>query len=132
MDKETIDKINKKLKEINSLKSLSSRDFKFKTWHASTINLLKMLPRDFINDVNNFKKLAFSDTKYHRGGKSFNPPDNTRYIEDLDSAGKILKKLIPLKKESKEKKPSGSKKDITPKKEVKKLKKKPELKNKSY
>jgi hypothetical protein len=123
MDKETIDKINKKLKEINSLKSLSSRDFKFKTWHASTINLLKMLPRDFINDVNNFKKLSFSDTKYHRGGKPFNPPDNTRYIEDLDSAGKILKKIIPVKKESKEKKPPEAKKDTTLKKEIKKTKK---------
>ena len=123
MDKEILDKLNKKSKEINSLKTLSNRDFKFKTWHASTINLLKMLPRDFINEINNFKKLSFSDTGYHRGGGPFNPLDNTRYLEDLDSASKILKKIIPVKKESKEKKPSGARKDTSSKKEVKKTKK---------
>jgi len=123
MNKEMIDKLSKKLKEIDSLKALSSRDFKFKTWHASTVNILKMLPRDFINEINNFKKLSFSDTKYHRGGGPFNPLDNTRYLEDLDSASKILKKIIPVKKENKEKQLSEDKKDTSLKKEVKKTKK---------
>ncbi len=119
MNKELLDKLNKKLKEIDSLKNLNNKDFKFKTWHVSTINLLKTLPKDFINEVNDFKKLTFSDTKYHRGARPFNPLNNTKYIEDLDSAGKILKKIIPAKKESKEKKSSGVKKDSKPKKESK-------------
>ncbi|MEA2016132.1 MAG: hypothetical protein U9O59_05455 [Actinomycetota bacterium] len=116
MDKELSGKISKKLKDINSLKALNSKDLKFKTWHVSTMNLLKMLPPDFINELNDFKKLTFSDTKYHRGTKPFNPLDNTKYREDLDSAGKILKKIIPAKKESKENRSSGAKKDTSLKK----------------
>lgn len=119
---ELLDKINKKLKEINSLKGLSSKDFKFKTWHATTINILKMLPSDFISDVNNFKKLTFSDTKYHRGAKPFNPLDNAKFIEDLNNASIILKKITSVKKEkvgktSRIKKESkAEEKKLTPKK----------------
>ena len=82
-----------------------------------------MLSPDFINKVNDFKKLTFSDTKYHRGARPFNPLDNSRYTEDLDNAKKILKKIIPVKKESKKTKPSGAKKDTSSKKGSKKTKK---------
>jgi hypothetical protein len=117
IDKELLEKINKKLEEIKTLRDLNSKDPGFKTWHASTINLLKMLPREFIRDVNSFKKLTFADTGYHRGNKPFSPADNTRYMEDLDNAGKILKKILPAKRETKENKSSGAKKVANPKKE---------------
>ncbi len=110
--KELLEKIIKKQKEIKAIGNLSSRDFRFKNWHASTMNLLKSLPSDFIFDINDFKKLTFTDTKYHRGKKFFNPKDDTQYREDLDSAAKILKKITSVKKE-----PAPSKKP-TPKKKA--------------
>ena len=116
--KELLEKIKKKLKEVKSIRNLSSKDFRFKNWHASTINLLKNLPSDFILDVNDFKKLTFTDTKYHRGNRFFNPLDNTRYREDLDSAVKILKKITSSKKESVPQKESKPGKPATVKKEI--------------
>ncbi|PIU28280.1 MAG: hypothetical protein COT09_05445 [Candidatus Hydromicrobium americanum] len=110
--KELLEKIENKLKEVKLIRNLSSKDFRFKNWHASTINLLRNLPPDFIQDINDFKKLTFSDTKYHRGNRFFNPLDNTRYREDLDSAVKILKKITSIKKEV------DSKKEIKPAKAV--------------
>ena len=110
--KELLEKIKKRLKEVKLIINLSSKDFRFKNWHASTINLLKNLPPDFILDVNDFKKLTFTDTKYHRGKKFFNPADNTRYREDLDSAVKILKKITSIKKDA------DFKKEIKPAKTV--------------
>ncbi len=107
MDKEQLEKIKKRLKETKSIRNLSSKDFRFKNWQASTINLLRNLPPDFIQDINDFKKLTFSDTKYHRGSRFFNPADDTKYREDLDSAEKILKKITLAKEEIKpEKAPS--------------------------
>ena len=105
-DKELLGKIEKKLKETKSIRNLNSKDFRFKNWHASTINLLKNLPSDFIQDINDFKKLTFIDTKYHRGSRFFNPEDDTRYREDLDSASVILKEIISIKKETKSEKTS--------------------------
>jgi len=99
IDKELLEKIEKKLKEARAIRNLHSKNFRFKNWHASTINLLKNLPPDFIQDINDFKKLTFTDTKYHRGNRFFNPADNTRYREDLDSASTILKKITSVKKE---------------------------------
>ena len=110
--KELLDKIAKRLKEIKTIRNLSSRDFRFKNWHASTINLLKALPSDFIIDANDFKKLTFTDTKYHRGKKFFNPEDDTRYREDLDSAAKILKKITSIKKEPGPLKKTAAKKAV--------------------
>jgi len=118
-----LEKIKKKLKEVKSIRNLSSKDFRFKNWHASTINLLKNLPSDFILDVNDFKKLTFTDTKYHRGNRFFNPLDNTKYREDLDSAVKILKKITLSKKESVPQKESKPEKPVTVKKEIKASKK---------
>jgi hypothetical protein len=117
IDKELLEKINKKLGEIKSLRNLNSKDPAFKNWHVSMINLLKMLPREFINDVNDFKKLTFTDTGYHRGNRPFSAADNTKYLNDLDNAGKILKKILPAKRETKENKSSGAKKVAKPKKE---------------
>lgn len=121
--KELLEIIEKKLKEVKLIRNLSSKDFRFKNWHASTINLLKNLPSDFILDVNDFKKLIFTDTKYHRGKKFFNPEDNTRYREDLDSAVKILKKITSIKKEVDSKKEIEPEKATAIKKETKTSKK---------
>jgi hypothetical protein len=120
IEKELLDKIKKRLNEIKVIRDLSSRDLRFKNWHASTINLLKALPPEFIADTNDFKKLAFTDTKYHRGKKFFNPGDDIRYREDLDLAVKILKKITSAKEERKTVKKQPSKKKILPGKEIKK------------
>lgn len=117
--KELLEKIEKKLKEVKLIRNLSSKDFRFKNWYASTINLLRNLPPDFIQDINDFKKLTFSDTKYHRGKRFFNPLDNTKYREDLDSAVKILKKITSIKKEAVPQKESKPGKPVAIKKESK-------------
>ncbi len=116
-----MDKIFKRLKEIKTIMDLSSRDLRFKNWHASTVNLLKTLPSNFIIDVNNFKKLTFTDTKYHRGKKFFNPADDTQYRKDLDSAAKILKKITSTKKESEPVKETRPKEKAAAKKEIKRM-----------
>src|SRR4030066_992634 len=130
MDKELSEKINKKLKEAGHLRNLNSKDFRFKTWHASTMNLLKMLPSDFTRDINDFKKLTFTDTKYHRGNKPFSTSDNTKYLEDLDNTVKILEKITSAKKESKSLKTAEVKDKITVKKDIP-LKKETISKNKN-
>ena len=118
MDKELSEKINKKLKEAGHLRNLNSKDFRFKTWHASTMNLLKMLPSDFTRDINDFKKLTFTDTKYHRGNKPFSTSDNTKYLEDLDNTVKILEKITSAKKESKSLKTAEVKEKIKVKRDI--------------
>ena len=115
IDKELLEKINKKLGEIKSLRDLNSKDPAFKNWHASTINLLKMLPREFKRDINDFKKLTFTYTGYHRGNKPFSPADNTKYLEDLDNAAKILKKITSAKIEDKTEKITPAKTTSTKK-----------------
>src|SRR4030042_7002705 len=118
MDKELSEKINKKLKEAGHLRNLNSKDFRFKTWHASTMNLLRMLPSDFTRDINDFKKLTFTDTKYHRGNKPFSTSDNTKYLEDLDNTVKILEKITSAKKESKSLKTAEVKEKIKVKRDI--------------
>src|SRR4030065_1922825 len=113
IDKELLEKIEKKLKETGSIRNLNSRDFRFKNWHASTINLLKTLPSYFMQDINDFKKLTFIDTKYHRGNRFSNPSYDVRYLEDLDSAAAILKKIITAKKEIQPEKETIVKKEET-------------------
>lgn len=119
IEKELIDKIRKRLKEIKAIRDLSSRDLRFRNWHASTINLLKALPPEFIADTNDFKKLAFTDTKYHRGKKFFNPVDDIQYREDLDLAVKILKKITSAKEEKETVKKQPAKKKTPARKELK-------------
>ncbi len=113
IDKELMNKIENKLKETGSIRNLNSKDFRFKNWHASTINLLKTLPPYFIQDINDFKKLTFIDTKYHRGNRFLNPAYDPRYLEDLDSATTILKKIVSVKKETQPEKETIAKKEET-------------------
>ena len=113
INKELLEKIERKLKETGTIRNLNSRDFRFKNWHASTINLLKNLPPNFVQDINNFKKLTFIDTKYHRGNRFLNPAYDPRYLEDLDSATTILKKIVSVKKETQLEKETVAKKEET-------------------
>ncbi|MDD3818475.1 MAG: hypothetical protein PHG41_01350 [Actinomycetota bacterium] len=129
IDKELLEKINKKLGEIKTLRNLNSKDPAFKNWHVSTISLLKMLPREFTRDVNDFKKLTFTDTGYHRGNKPFSAADNTRYLEDLDNSAKILKKITSAKIEDKTEKITPAK--TTSKKKGGKTEKVPETNKKN-
>jgi len=114
LNKELLEKIEKKIKETQSIRNLNSRDFRFKNWHASTINLLRTLPPYFIQDINDFKKLTFIDTKYHRGNRFSNPSYDTRYLEDLDSASTILKKIVTTKKDTLPQKKPISKEEVKP------------------
>ena len=131
IEKELLDKIKKKLKEIKKIRNLNSRDFRFKNWYASTVNLLKTLPSDFIADTSDFRRLAFTDTKYHRGNRLYNPEDDTRYRKDLDSATEILKKITLEKKELKHKKVTRSMKKAAAKKVVKTGRRRPSKVGKS-
>ncbi len=119
-EKEIIENLKTKLKDATKIVNLSSKDFRFKGWHAGTITLLRNLPPGYKLDINDFKKLTFEDTKYRRGNKFFNPGDNAKYTEDINMAGKILKKIIsslssapkgaPVKQEKKAEKPTAVKK----------------------
>ncbi|MCJ7665889.1 MAG: hypothetical protein MUO59_04050, partial [Actinobacteria bacterium] len=57
----------------------------------------------YFSEINDFKKLSFEDTKYHRGNRFFAQTDNTKYREDLGSATLILEKIVSLKKSEKPK-----------------------------
>lgn len=91
--KELIENLKLKLKEAKKIIDLSSKDFRFKSWQASTLTLLRGLPPMYKFDVTNFKKLSFEDTKYHRGNKFFSSGYDEKYAEDMDGAIKILKKI---------------------------------------
>lgn len=95
---ESIENLKPKLKEIKNLRNLNNKDLKFKSWYVSTINLLKNLPSSYSKEVNSFKKLTFTDTKYHRGKKLFSPLNDNKYNQDLTNAEEILKKIIQTKK----------------------------------
>lgn len=98
-EKELLENLKDKLKEIEKIRNLNSKDLKFKSWHASTINTLKGLSLTYPKEVNSFKKLTFTDTKYHRGKKPpFNPSDENKYNQDLNAAEKLLKKILSAKK----------------------------------
>lgn len=108
-EKEIIKNLKEKIKEISGLGNLNSRDFKFKSWHVSTLNLLRSLPpRIYSNFLNDFKKLTFTDTKYHRDKKDFNT-DMEKYGKDLTEAEEILKKIT---KSGPDLKPEGSSKKL--------------------
>jgi hypothetical protein len=119
-EKEIIENLKTKLKDATKIVNLSSKNFRFKGWHAGTITLLRKLPPGYKLDINDFKKLTFEDTKYRRGNKFFNPGDNAKYTEDINMAVKILKKIIsslssapkgaPVKQEKKAAKPAVIKK----------------------
>ncbi len=91
---EIADNLKTKMKEADKISGLSSRHFRFKNWHATTLNLMRNLPSNYLPEVTDFKKLAFEDTKFHRGKKFFSQTDDTKYREDLGSAVTILKKIV--------------------------------------
>ncbi|MFO7928812.1 MAG: hypothetical protein R6U35_04010 [Candidatus Humimicrobiaceae bacterium] len=105
MDQKLIKNIRSKIKEIKNMQNLSSKHPKFKSWHASTLALLKGLPPEKTKVLNEFKKLTFEDTKYHRGKNVFEPAFDQKFVDDLNQAKKILTKLTP-KKSTKKKKDS--------------------------
>lgn len=90
-----------KIKEAEKFSGLNSKHFGFKNWHATILNLLRNLPSNYFPEINDFKKLAFEDTKFHRGKKFFSQTDNTKYREDLESAVTILKKIVDSSKDEK-------------------------------
>mgnify|MGYP005850921483 CR=1 FL=1 len=93
-NKEKLNSLNNRLKEIKSLRNLNAREPRFKSWHISTLSLLKNLSGVYLKDINNFKKLSFTDTSYHRGKNIYNPADTDKYNGDLSEAENILKKII--------------------------------------
>ena len=103
---EITNSLKTKIEEAKKISGLDSKHFGFKNWHATILNLLRNLPSNYLHEINDFKKLAFEDTKFHRGKKFFSQADNTKYREDLESAVKILKKIVDP---SKVKKPKGDK-----------------------
>jgi len=107
--KELLKSLENKLKEIDNIRNLNSKDLRFKSWHVSTFSVLKHLSASYAKKANLFKKLNFTDTKYHRGNSAFNPSDARKYKEDLDDAEKILRSILPVKKTASSKKKSTSK-----------------------
>ena len=91
---EITDSLKTKIKEAKKISGLNSKHFGFKSWHAAILNLLRNLPSNYLPEINDFKKLAFEDTKFRRGKKFFSQTDNTKYMEDLESAVTILKKIV--------------------------------------
>jgi len=92
-EKEIIKGIKEKIKEIKDLRKFNSRDFKFKSWHVSTLNLLRSLQSTHSREINAFKKLSFADTKYHRDMKASTTEDLNKFAQDLEKAGAILKSI---------------------------------------
>jgi len=107
--KELLKSLENKLKEIDNIRNLNSKDLRFKSWHVSTLSVLKHLSANHTKEANLFKKLNFTDTKYHRGSGVFNPSDARKYKEDLDAAEKILRSILPAKKTANSRKKSASK-----------------------
>lgn len=110
-EKELIENLKTKLKEAKKIINFYSKDFRFKSWHTSTGALLRSLPSRYKFDVNDFKKLTFEDTKYHRGNKFFKTGYDAKYMEDINGAIKILKKITSTEVTS----PSTGKDDKTKK-----------------
>jgi hypothetical protein len=92
-EKEIIKGIKEKIKEIKDLRKFNSRDFKFKSWHVSILNLLRNLQSKHSREINAFKKLSFADTKYHRDIKASTAEDLNKFAQDLEKAEEILKKI---------------------------------------
>ena len=93
-EKEIIKGIKEKIKEIKDLGKFNSRDFKFKSWHVSTLNLLRSLqPPKHSKEIHEFKKLSFADTKYHRDMKASTTEDLNKFAEDLEKAKEILNRI---------------------------------------
>lgn len=92
-EKEIIENLKAKIRETKEMTGLNSKSFRFRNWQISTMNLLRSLPSDYAQQINDFKKLNFEDTKFHRGKKFAGQGDNTKFREGLDSAGRILESI---------------------------------------
>ncbi len=121
-DKELTGNIKDKIKELKSIRGISSRNLGFRNWHIRTVNTLKNLSSAHTREINSFKKLTFTDTKYQRGKRVFDGADEEKYNNDLNEAEAILKKIVTnIESPSAEKviyakKPSAIKKPSTVKK----------------
>ena len=127
-DKKLTDNIKDKIKELKSIRNMSSRDLGFRNWHIRTAATLKNLSSANTREINSFKKLTFTDTKYQRGKRVFDGADEEKYNNDLNEAEAILKKIVAnieslstkkvayVKKPSAIKKPSMAKKTSSTKK----------------
>ncbi|MBC8387178.1 MAG: hypothetical protein H8E13_03915 [Actinobacteria bacterium] len=127
-DKKLTDNLKDKIKEIKSIRGMSIRDLGFRNWHIRTVNTLKNFSSANTREINSFKKLTFTDTKYQRGKKAFDAADEEKYNNDLNEAEAILKKIVAnieslstekvtyAKKPSAIKKPSMAKKASSTKK----------------
>jgi len=101
-EKELLKAIRAKAKDIKGLRGVGNKNPRFKTWHVSTLGLLKNLPKNFTKQANSFKSLAFTDTKYHRTSRPSESDDIQIFNRDLEEALKILKSIKPLKKPEQE------------------------------
>jgi len=121
-DKKLTDNIKDKIKELKSIRNMSSRDLGFRNWHIRTAATLKNLSSANTREINSFKKLTFTDTKYQRGKRVFDGADEEKYNNDLNEAEAILKKIvaniesISTKKVTYAEKPSAIKKPSMAKK----------------
>ncbi|MCL4417969.1 MAG: hypothetical protein M1365_15005 [Actinobacteria bacterium] len=96
-EKEIIKAIKEKIKEVKDLRKFNSKDFKFKSWHVTTLNLLRSLQPKYSKENHEFKKLSFTDTKYHRDMKVSATEDLNKFAEDLGKAEEILKRIASSK-----------------------------------
>jgi hypothetical protein len=128
-----------KTTEAKNMTGLNSKHFAFRNWHTTVMQLLKELPASYISQVNDFKALTFEDTGFKRGRKFSSTSDNTKFLQDLEVSGNILKEIAKTAKKeeadkpkknssSKPKKPPQPAKKIPGKKSSKKAEtKKPPL-----
>jgi len=86
--------LKRKISEAKKLSRFNSRHFAFKNWHATVMQLLRELPPSYVQEINDFKKLSFEDTRFKRGRKFFTGPDNSRFIEDLQTSIDILTGIV--------------------------------------
>jgi len=93
-DKELTGNIKDKIKELKAIRSMSSRDLGFRNWHIRTVTTLKNLSSAHTREINSFKKLTFTDTKYQRGKRVFDGADEEKYNNDLNEAEAVLKKIV--------------------------------------
>jgi hypothetical protein len=100
--------LKRKIKEAKKISGFNSRHFAFKNWHATVMQLLRELPSSYLADINEFKKLSFEDTRFKRGRKFFSSPDNSRFVEDLETSVKILKGIIKKGRPEEKKKESST------------------------
>ena len=103
MNQKFVKNIKSKVSEIKDIQKFNSKHPRFKSWHASTLSLLKNLPPEKTKILNEFKKLTFEDTKYHRGKNVFEPAFEKKFVDDLNKAKRLLSRLIPKKNAGKNK-----------------------------